>query len=229
VLPNGIEPDEYAIDRAAARAEVERTWPELEGAPFILFLARLHPKKRLDLLLEAFLSGAPASFKLLVAGPDEAGLWEPLARRFLREEHAARRVVRLGTVAGRQKLALLAAAKLFALPSEHENFGIAPLEALAAGTPALLSPHVDLAASACSAGVAFAAPLQVGAWRQRLGELLANPGSLSALAGAARSLVRVHYAWQRLSGLLLERYRWVALGCPPGDPAPCCHTLTSVV
>src|SRR5207245_24431 len=98
---------------------------------------------RLDLLLQAFLAGAPREFKLVVAGPDECDLWPTLAARFLKPSLAAR-VVRAGTVTGRAKIALLAAARLFALPSEHENFGNAALEALAAGTPVLLSPHVDL-------------------------------------------------------------------------------------
>ena len=63
-----------------------------------------------------------------------------LAARWLRDRSDAARVVRLGLVTGNEKVLLLAGASLFALPSEHENFGIAPLEALAAGTPVLLSP-----------------------------------------------------------------------------------------
>src|SRR5205823_3603659 len=116
-----------------------------------LFLGRLHPKKRVDFLLEAFLDAAPQECKLVIAGPDECSLWKPLAARFLSDTAAARRVLRMGTVSGKDKVALLAGAALFALPSEHENFGIAALEALAAGTPVLLSPHVDLAESVLAA------------------------------------------------------------------------------
>jgi glycosyltransferase involved in cell wall biosynthesis len=214
VLPNGIDPDEYAADRADARAAVARAWPALGDAPYILFLGRLHPKKRLDLLLEAFCAGAPPACKLVVAGPDECGLWESLRGRFLKDAAAAARVVRLGAVSGRDKVALLAAAALFALPSEHENFGNAPLEALAAGTPVLLSPHVDLAGAAEEAGVGFVCPLRPDAWGESLARLLAQPERLEALSAPARAWVRERFHWDRIVGELFRAYDWVRRGCP---------------
>jgi glycosyltransferase involved in cell wall biosynthesis len=212
VLPNGIEPDDYAIDRNEARAIVRRSWPELTDAPYVLFLGRVHRKKRVDLLLEAFLDAAPHDFKLVVAGPEEDNLWKPLAARFLRGAGAARRVLRVGTVAGPVKRALLAASALFALPSEHENFGIAAVEALAAGTPVLLSPHVDVAEAALAAGVAFTAPLEIGAWRQRLATLLADPAGLANLAPIARQWVKEEYSWCRISSRLIQQYQRVLGG-----------------
>jgi glycosyltransferase involved in cell wall biosynthesis len=213
VLPNGIEPEEYAIDRMAARTAVSQTWPAIGESPYVLFLGRLHPKKRVDLLVEAFLDGAPAGWRLVIAGPDEAGLWAPIASRLLNDQTSSR-VVRLDTVGGKNKVALLACAALFALPSEHENFGIAALESLAAGTPVLLSPHVDLAESARAAGIGFIAPAKRDAWRIRLTALLSDRGALSMLAQPAQTWVANHYAWDRISAALLERYRWAIQGCP---------------
>ncbi len=206
ILPNGIEPDEFALDRVEARAGVERLLPALGGAPYLLFLGRLHPKKRLDILLPAFLAGAPASFKLVVAGPDEARLWDGLADRWLRDPRAAERVLRLGTVTGRAKAELLAAASLFALPSEHENFGVAVLEALASGTPVLLSPQVDLAEAAAAAGFAATAPLDADAWRERLASLLSDPTPLGAVGERARGWAAENYAWSGIADRLVGHY-----------------------
>lgn len=212
VLPNGIEPDDFAIDRSEARDIVRKSWPGLKDAPYVLFLGRLHPKKRLDLLLEAFLGGAPHAYKLVVAGPDASNLWKPLAARFLRESCTAQRVVRIGTVDGADKVALLAGARLFALPSEHENFGIAALEALAAGTPVLLSPHVDLAEAALTSQVGHVAPLRVSEWRESLATILADDHPCEANPERTRRWVRDNYAWSGIAGSLLRHYEWITAG-----------------
>jgi glycosyltransferase involved in cell wall biosynthesis len=209
VAPNGIEPADYAVDRDEARAWMRQFLPELQESPYVLFLGRLHAKKRLDLLIEAFLAGAPRAFRLVIAGPDEAGLWRGLQARFLRDTDAASRVLHVGMVAGREKALVLAGASLFALPSEHENFGIAALEALAAGTPVLLSPNVDLTDAALAAEVGYAAPLTVAAWSDRFASLLTGAEGLIEPGRRARRWVAENYSWSRITEELVERYHEV--------------------
>jgi glycosyltransferase involved in cell wall biosynthesis len=206
IVPNGIDPEEFAVEREVARHHVERDWPELGGYPYVLFLGRIHPKKRLDLLLEAFLSAAPVGYKLVVAGPDEALLWPGLVRRFLGSAEKARRVVRLPAVGGRDKVHLFAGAALFAMPSEHENFGIAALEALAAGTPVCLSPHVDLADEVTPAGWGETLPLDVAVWTKRFAHL-PGAGPELADAGPVRAWVAERYSWSNLARGLEHHYR----------------------
>ena len=215
VLANGIEPDEYEVDRSEAKALVAKKWPELGESPYVVFLGRVHPKKRLDLLIDAFLAGAPRKTKLVVAGPDEGGLWGKLSASRLHSSPAKERVVRIGTVTGQDKACLLAGASLFALPSEHENFGIAALEALAVGTPFLLSPYVDLLSDAASAdGIGYTAPLQLELWRDKLSVLLEDTAALEAQAERAREWARDNYSWSHLARELTRRYEWVIAGCP---------------
>jgi glycosyltransferase involved in cell wall biosynthesis len=212
VVPNGIEPGDYDVEREQARDWAGRFLPGLQGAPYVLFLGRLHAKKRLDLLIEAFLAGAPRAFRLVIAGPDEGGLWPGLQARYLRDTDAAGRVLRLGMVTGREKPLLLAAASLFALPSEHENFGVAALEALAAGSPVLLSPNVDLAEAVLAAEVGYTAPLTVAAWSEQLASILADAEAPGRMAVRARHWVAENYGWSRITEELIERYRWVIAG-----------------
>jgi glycosyltransferase involved in cell wall biosynthesis len=229
VVPNGIEPSEYATDRGKARAEVARSFPALGDAPYVLFLGRLHQKKRLDVLLETFLSAAPRSFKLVVAGPDEGIIWQGLAAHWLQSAGASSRVVRLGLVTGREKTLLLAGASLFALPSEHENFGIAALEALAAGTPVLLSPCVDLAPAAVAAGAGYAAPLDAAVWRERLANLLNDPAQLQAAGTRAKEWSVENYAWESIAGRLVGHYSGLISKRAAEPRSPCAGPITAEV
>lgn len=129
-----------------------RAWreamPELGNRPFWLFLGRIHPKKGVDLLLRAYGELARSAREtlpaLVLAGPcADAGF-----RRSL-EEIAARlpascQVFWPGMIEGDRKWGALRAAEAFVLPSHQENFGIAVAEALAAGTPVLISKKVNI-------------------------------------------------------------------------------------
>jgi glycosyltransferase involved in cell wall biosynthesis len=217
-MANGIDMAEYAVNCEAARQNVWRDVPDLTGSPYVLFLGRIHRKKRLDLLLPAFLEGAPEPFKLVVAGPDSEGLWDPLHERFLRGP-AARRVVRVGTVSGNEKISLSAGASLFVLCSEHENFGNAALEALAAGTPVLLTPAVDITQMCVAAGIGYEAPLQQRAWSDQFANLLSDPRSLRAVGDRAKEWVAEEFAWEKIAAQLVQRYEALprALRQKPGS------------
>lgn len=213
VLPNGFDvPAPMAEEEA--RDLVGREWPALAGQPFVLFLGRLAPKKRLDLLLEAFLAAAPDDWRLAVVGPDEGRLWEDLRRRF-QEEPRWSSVVRIGTVGGPRKTALLTAAGFFALPSEHENFGVAPLEALALGTPLLVSPHVDLVEEIAAGEEITAIPLEVRLWQETLARLLRAPEAPRRAAQAKAAMVREQFSWDRLNRSLMGYYEAVVAGNLP--------------
>lgn len=144
-----------AEDEAAFR----RTVPSLGNRPFLLFLGRIHPKKGCDLLLAAFVAVASRdpTIDLVIAGPDEAGMVAPL-RQVAARAGLAGRVHFPGMLAGRNKAGALRAAAAFVLPSHQENFGIAVAEALAAGTPVLVSDQVAIWREIVADGAGFVAP-----------------------------------------------------------------------
>jgi glycosyltransferase involved in cell wall biosynthesis len=133
---------------AATGAQAEAflaAFPRLRGRRYLLFMSRLHPKKGLDLLVEAF--GAMASripdWDLVIAGPDGDGLGAGLQSR-VAALGATRRVHWTGMLAGDAKWGALRGADAFVLPSHQENFGIVIAEALACGVPVLMSDKINI-------------------------------------------------------------------------------------
>lgn len=134
VVPLGVD----------APAPVDRVRLDAER-PVYLFLSRLHPKKRVELLLQAFWlvrQSAPRA-RLIVAGTGEPAYLAQL-QRLSDELGVAENVEWTGHVAGDAKLRLFEQAHAFVLPSVNENFGIAPVEALAAGVPVVLTRGVAI-------------------------------------------------------------------------------------
>jgi glycosyltransferase involved in cell wall biosynthesis len=111
----------------------------------LLFLGRVHPKKAIDRLLRALASlpGGDARPVLAIAGPGEAAYVESL-RALVRDLRIEGLVMWIGPVYGDEKWRALRAADLFVLPSRHENFGFAVVEALAMGLPACTSRGVNI-------------------------------------------------------------------------------------
>lgn len=125
--------------------EFYNRYPELRDKKLLLFMGRIHPKKGCDLLIDAFartLANDP-QWCLVIAGPDQIE-WQAKLRQRAERLGIASRITWMGMVRGPVKWGALRAAEVFALPSHQENFGIVVAEALAAGTPVLISNKVNI-------------------------------------------------------------------------------------
>lgn len=139
---------------AAAPDDASRqvsTWrdryPQLGHRPFLLFLGRIHPKKGIDLLLEAYADLArqtDAAPALVIAGPSEDP--ELLTRLQSRATNLppSAEVVWTGLLEGEAKWGALRSADALVLPSHQENFGLSVVEALSVGTPVLISKQINI-------------------------------------------------------------------------------------
>jgi len=151
VVPLGTgEPPENKEEQLNA---FSAAFPQLENKRVILFLGRLHEKKGCDLLLRAFLNLLESKSQeiwrdlhLMIAGPcshpDYLHLLKQLAGRC--EALSPGSVSFPGMLSGDLKWGALRRAEVFILPSHQENFGIAVVEALACGTPVLISRPVNI-------------------------------------------------------------------------------------
>lgn len=118
-------------------------YPTAQGYRLVLYLGRIHPKKGVDLLIQAFAQTLNEEFRLVLAGPcDEAYRSSLIA--FARTLHVDHRIIWTGMLDDVAKAGALAAAEVFVLPSHSENFGVAVVEALAAKCPVIISNKVDI-------------------------------------------------------------------------------------
>ena len=138
IVPYGVDHEMTPVDRPSNPAlRIE------DGNKVALFLGRVHPKKNVEFLIEAWAAAKRDScWKLVIAGPAER--WY---ERSLRARVEAVRRSRFGGFhrrGGRGGQGLFAPARpnWFLLPSLQENFGIAPLEAMHNGCPVANSTEV---------------------------------------------------------------------------------------
>ncbi len=116
-----------------------------EDAKLILFLGRLSRKKSPDLLLNAFAKlGTSERLHLAFVGPDEAGMRARL-ENIAAQSGLQSRVHFCGPLEGKGKWAAYRDADIFVLPSQNENFGNTAAEAVAAGTPVVVTEHCGIA------------------------------------------------------------------------------------
>lgn len=148
ILPNGIDLTQFASLPVRGMFRVRHRIPV--DTPVVLFLGRLHPKKGCDFLIKGFAKALSRDAEkrsleplLVFAGPDANGYRSELESLAI-EHGVGDSVLFVGPVYGEDKLAAFTDADLFALISHQENFGIAVVEALAAGCPVLLSDQVNI-------------------------------------------------------------------------------------
>lgn len=135
-------------------------FPQYAGnAARLLFLSRLHPKKRPDLLIEgaALLQSMGVQAKVIVAGPGEDAYVSELAA-LADYRGVADRVWFPGMISGDMKLSLYQAADIFVLPTSQENFGYVLIEAMACGTPVVTTKGVDIWQELQNAGAVIVEP-----------------------------------------------------------------------
>ncbi len=133
---------------------------QLCDRPFALFMSRIHHKKGLDLLIPAFARMSAKDAMLVIAGPDVDG-YRAAVEQMARESGIADRVLFPGMLYGRDRAAALVDAEVFVLPSYQENFGVVVIEALAAGTPVIISDQVNIQDTIAAAQVGEVVPTSV--------------------------------------------------------------------
>ena len=204
VIPNGVFLEE--IEPLPARGAFRAKHPELGNDRFVLFLSRLHYKKGLDHLAGAFaiVAKAVASVRLVVAGPDEGARGDFESR--IAAAGLTDRTHIVGPLWGRDKFAAMVDAACFCLPSRQEGFSMAITEAMACGSPVVISqachfPEVG------EVGAGEVVTLDDASVAAALLRIVSNDAEAMKMGQAGRELVRSRYTWPVIADRALATYQ----------------------
>jgi len=200
VVPLGIDTTETTNSESMSAVP--------KGHPYVLVLSRLHPKKGLDVLIEAFVEIRKrpllSDWSLVIVGDGDAGYLD-LLKRMVSEKHANEFVVFRGWLEGEEKKAVLKHASVLALPSHQENFGLCVLEAMGQGVPVLISPQVNLAEDIELAGAGWISAVDVWALEQSLVQALSDEGERNKRGRAGKDF-SLNFSWDKIAEQLESMY-----------------------
>ena len=183
---NGVEKPETLPERGKFRAALGIP----ENAKLILYLGRLSAKKSPDILLQAFASickaASDAELRLVFAGPDEGGIKEELQQ--MAGALGVTSWVQIRDAAyGKEKWNAYRDADVFILPSQNENFGNTAGEAVAAGTPVVVTDKCGVAPLLADVA-GLVVPHDATAIAHALARLLFEPGLHARLTAGCRTV-----------------------------------------
>jgi len=199
VVPLGIQLDDSAP-------------PRVGYSPYILALSRLHPKKNLESLIDAFVSLEAgdefSQWRLVIAGDGESAYVAQL-KKLAQTSNGADRIIFTGWLSGVDRTESLRNAQILALTSRQENFGLCAAEALGFGVPVVVSRHVNLAAELKAAGAGWVTGLEPEEIASTLRAAMQDSTERKRRGRAGREFVSDRLSWTKVAGELTGLYRTV--------------------
>ena len=206
IIPPGLDLSEYNKQKDILRIR----YPELKDKKIILYLGRIHPKKGIEILLEAFSQVIIArdDAYLVVAGPIDDYAKRMIS--FVKEKSPLnKRVIFTDILLGIDKVGAFHASDIFVLTSYGENFAIAALEALACGVPVVLTKEVGLSSDVEEYGAGFIVKQGVLEISEAIEKLLSNPNLREAMSLRGKSLVRERFNSDVITNKVIALYESV--------------------
>jgi glycosyltransferase involved in cell wall biosynthesis len=213
VVPNGVGVPDLSGSRVTK--SVPRT---------ALFLSRIHPKKGLPLLVQAWKRVQPRDWRVVVAGPDEGGHRKTVEDAVC-DAGLGNTFEFVGPVKDEAKAALFRQADVFILPTMSENFGMVIAEALAHAVPVIATtgvPWGGLVDHSCGWWVQPEAGEIASAIREATG---LSDSDRETMGMRGRLWVEREFSWPSAAKRMLSVYEWIL----NGGEAPDCVIKGSAV
>lgn len=203
VIPNGVDiPDVVYAEVGTSQVATS------DMRRVALFLGRIYPVKGLPMLVEAWSRVRPEGWRLVIAGPDEAG-HQAHVQAAIDAAGLAEVIAFAGLLDGAGKQAAFRQAELFILPTHSESFGMSVAEALAHAVPVVTTtaaPWSSIVDAECGWWVAPTADGLSGALRDATSR---SEGVLASMGQRGRKLAVSRYDWATAAAQFVVMYQSV--------------------
>lgn len=202
IIPNGIDIDGYPC-----RTDIGKVQKR------ILFLSRIHKKKGIEVLLDAWenLHSDYSDWQVLIVGNGDDDYISELKIK-IANAGLSNSIDIVPPVFGEDKISLYHSSSLFVLPSYSENFGMVVAEALSCGVPVITSrntPWEILEGMKCGWWI----PLSQEALTRTLKEALQmSPTSLFMMGQRGRTIIEGLFSYRSVAAKAIELYEWILYG-----------------
>ena len=200
LVANPIDLDEFSTPPAPGAFRARHG---LSG-PLVVYLGKITPRKRVDTLVHAFARLRPSHATLVIAGNDMGAATS--ARAAAEAAGVTDRTRFVGLLQGAERLELLADADVVVYPSEHEIFGLVPLEALLVGTPVVVSDDSGCGEVVRQVGGGLVVPGREADLAAAIDTVMERPEEWRAAARAAACDVRRRFGADAIGARLEELY-----------------------
>jgi glycosyltransferase involved in cell wall biosynthesis len=190
IVPDGFNADEFA--KLPPRGRFRERFMGGHTGPLVLFLARLHAKKGLDLLIKAMrrvIAERPDT-RLAIVGPWDPDSFRKQVLQWIKESGIESQTVLPGAAGPEMRLEAFADADVYVLPSHAENFGFSVFEAMACGVPVVISETLNYAAQIAQSGAGFALPRSTEEFCSAIISLIDQPEARREMGVCGKAFVR---------------------------------------
>lgn len=221
IIPNGI-------DLPQQGAKLRPPWDNrlASDRKVMLFLGRIHPKKGLPNLIDAWAqlkvgnNALVQKWVLAIAGWSQGGHEEQL-KKMVSDNGLGDDVTFLGPVFDDRKRACLKNARAFVLPSVSEGMPMSVLEAWSHGLPVMMTAQCNIP-EGFGAGAAIEIRPEVESIKHGLARLLSvSDAERREMGLRGRSLIACRFSWPQIAAQMIDVYKW----CINGGTPPSCVIL----
>ena len=207
IVPNPLLVGDQEAPPTELLPDIRKHFGIPAGAFLLLTVARVHPSKRVDLLLGALqrIVKVSTNVRLLIVGPC-SGSYALRMRKLAERLEVHRHLVWAGFLTGAMLEGCFRASDLFILPSAHENFCNAAVEAMGYGRPVVLSAHMGIARDVERFRAGVVTELDSGQMADVVLWLMHTPERLREMGKNAARIVRQLYDGHQVARLMLQAF-----------------------